>query len=59
MPRTFLLTVDRHLADKVTPGNRVKIVGIFSILNKNRGADANNKTSKGGVMTSYIRVVGL
>ena len=34
MPRTFLLSCDRDLTDKVTPGNRVKIVGILSILNK-------------------------
>ena len=31
MPRTFQLTCDRYLTDKVTPGNRVKIVGILSI----------------------------
>lgn len=34
MPRTFLLTCDRYLTDKVTPGNRVKIVGVLSILNR-------------------------
>lgn len=34
MPRTFLLSCDRYLTDKVTPGNRVKIVGILSILNR-------------------------
>ncbi len=34
MPRTFLLTCDRYLTDRVTPGNRVKIVGVLSILNK-------------------------
>jgi DNA replicative helicase MCM subunit Mcm2 (Cdc46/Mcm family) len=40
MPRTFLLTCDRYLTDKVTPGNRVKIVGVLSILN--RGVQAGN-----------------
>ena len=33
MPRTLILTVDRELTDKVTPGNRVKIIGILSIMN--------------------------
>ena len=32
MPRTFLVTVDRDLTDKVTPGNRVKLVGILGII---------------------------
>jgi len=41
MPRTFVMTVDRELTDKVTPGNRVKIVGIFAIVDRNAGnADA-------------------
>lgn len=31
MPRSFSLTCDKELTDKVTPGNRVKIVGILSI----------------------------
>lgn len=34
MPRTLVLTVDRELTDKVTPGNRVKIIGILSIREK-------------------------
>lgn len=40
MPRTFGLLCDRYLADKVTPGNRVKIVGILSIVNK--GSNSNS-----------------
>ena len=40
MPRTFMLTTDRYLADRVTPGNRVKIVGVFSVLS--RGEDKTN-----------------
>jgi len=31
MPRAFPLIVDRELCDKVTPGNRVKVVAILSI----------------------------
>lgn len=34
MPRTFMLTCERYLSDKVTPGNRVKVVGILSTINK-------------------------
>lgn len=32
MPRSLLLTVDRNLTDKCTPGNRIKVVGILSIF---------------------------
>lgn len=60
MPRTFLMTCDRHLSDKVTPGNRVKIVGILSIMNKSGGGDANAKRIAGSsIKQSYLRVVGL
>lgn len=34
MPRNVLMTCDRELTDKCTPGNRVKIVGILSITKR-------------------------
>ena len=34
MPRSFPMVVDRELCDKVTPGNRVKIVCILSMHNR-------------------------
>ena len=59
MPRTFTLTCDRYLTDQVTPGNRVKIIGILSIVNK-----MNNRAGAGGgikqsVQGSYIKVLGI
>jgi DNA replication licensing factor MCM5 len=36
MPRNVLLTCDRYLTDKVTPGNRIKIVGILSITKQQK-----------------------
>jgi len=35
MPRSLVLTVDRYLTDKCTPGNRIKVVGILSIIGSN------------------------
>ena len=56
MPRTFLVTCERELVDKVTPGMRVVIVGIFSILN----AGAISEPGKGEVsQVSYIRALGI
>lgn len=43
MPRTFLMTADRYLVDRVTPGNRVKIVGVLSILSKSNNTISANK----------------
>jgi DNA replication licensing factor MCM5 len=44
MPRSLLLTVDRELTDKCTPGNRIKVMGILSITKKTQGnADINSE----------------
>lgn len=51
MPRTMLMVADRELTDKVTPGNRVIIVGILSSQTKE---SANGKGNREGISTSYI-----
>lgn len=50
MPRTLLITCDRSLTDKCTPGNRVKIVGILSVMqpggdNAQRGVPKRQKVT--------------
>lgn len=47
MPRTFLMTVDRFLTDRVTPGNRVKVVGVLSITKRQNGGNADVNAGKG------------
>lgn len=61
MPRSLLLTCDRSLTDKCTPGNRVKIVGVLTITKKaSDNADSNsNKQVQKLVQRSYIRVLGI
>jgi len=50
MPRSLLLTVDRDLTDKCTPGNRIKVMGILSITKGSQNADSNsNKQVKNTV----------
>ena len=39
MPRSLVMVVDRELCDKVTPGNRVKVVAILGIHSKEAGGD--------------------
>ena len=58
MPRSFTMTVDKELTDKVSPGNRVKIVGILSITS-GRGNISANQQARNTVQQSYIRVVGM
>ena len=59
MPRTFILSCDRYLTDKVTPGNRVKVVGVLSILNNGSGNSNANKQVRSTIKISYIRVLGI
>ena len=56
------MTCDRYLSDKVTPGNRVKIIGVFSTMNRcgSGSSEVNSKKQVGGsVKVAYVRVVGI
>ncbi|KAM4902237.1 DNA replication licensing factor MCM5 [Sylvia borin] len=59
MPRHLQLYCDRYLCDKVVPGNRVTIMGIYSIK---KSAQSKNKSRNNvgvGIRSAYIRVVGI
>lgn len=62
MPRSFLMTADRFLVDRVQPGSRVTIVGIFDVFNRG-GASAQTVTTETNlsntVKVSYIKTVGI
>lgn len=62
MPRHLQLYCDRYLCEKVVPGNRVTLVGIYSIKKiskpSNRSA-TEGKTSNVGIRSPYLRVVGI
>ncbi|PAV84009.1 hypothetical protein WR25_17950 isoform B [Diploscapter pachys] len=58
MPRHLQLYCDRYLTDKVAPGNRVTIIGVYSIkkmFQKKKGMDK----SLSGIRTPYLRVLGI
>uniref|UniRef100_A0A7N6ADV4 DNA replication licensing factor MCM5 n=1 Tax=Anabas testudineus TaxID=64144 RepID=A0A7N6ADV4_ANATE len=60
MPRHLQLYCDRYLCDRVVPGNRVTIMGIYSI--KKMAAVKAKGKEKGvgvGIRASYLRVVGI
>lgn len=57
LPRNLLLSVDRQLVQKVVPGSRLTIIGIYSIYQA-----SNSSTSQKGAVAirqPYIRVVGM
>ncbi|EEB18421.1 DNA replication licensing factor mcm5, putative [Pediculus humanus corporis] len=58
MPRHLQLYVDRQLCDKVVPGNRVIITGIYSIKKVVTKAKKGEKFVV-GIRHPYIRVVGI
>ncbi|KAF9898444.1 minichromosome maintenance protein 5 [Lobosporangium transversale] len=54
LPRHVLLSADRELTNRVVPGSRATIMGIYSVFQ--------NKSGKGNaiaIRTPYIRVVGI
>ncbi|KAH7645851.1 DNA replication licensing factor mcm5-A [Dermatophagoides farinae] len=60
MPRHLQLFCDRYLCDKVVPGNRVTVLGIFSIKKISKPS-TNNVESKVnvGIRAPYLRVLGI
>ncbi|CAI9718955.1 DNA replication licensing factor mcm5-like [Octopus vulgaris] len=60
LPRHMQLYCDRYLCDKIVPGNRVSVLGIFSIKKmghstKRSGRDKVNV----GIRAPYFRVLGI
>ncbi|XP_054012058.1 DNA replication licensing factor Mcm5-like [Hylaeus anthracinus] len=61
MPRHLQLYCDRYLCDRIVPGNRVLILGIYSIKKVTKAATRNAAKDKTlvGVRAPYIRVIGI
>lgn len=55
MPRHILLSADRSLSNRLTPGTRVVAIGIYDTFN----SGAKKKLSAVAIRTPYLRVVGL
>ncbi|CAD6231736.1 GSCOCG00001561001-RA-CDS [Cotesia congregata] len=61
MPRHLQLYCDRYLCDRVVPGNRVLILGIYSIkkVSGTGGRRGGREKTLVGVRAPYIRVIGI
>ncbi|KAL1501163.1 hypothetical protein ABEB36_006544 [Hypothenemus hampei] len=60
IPRHMLLYCDRYLCDKVVPGNRVFIMGVYCIKKVTRPSRREGREkATTGVRSTYMRVVGI
>ncbi|RWS16481.1 DNA replication licensing factor mcm5-A-like protein [Dinothrombium tinctorium] len=62
MPRHLLLYCDRYLCEKVVPGNRVTVFGIYSIkkvAKPTRSSGLSESRSNIGIRSPYLRIVGI
>lgn len=62
LPRHMQLYCDRYLTDKVVPGNRVTVMGVYSIRKatfKSSKSSRGEKATSAGLRRPYLRVVGI
>uniref|UniRef100_A0A0B7A8Y5 DNA replication licensing factor MCM5 n=1 Tax=Arion vulgaris TaxID=1028688 RepID=A0A0B7A8Y5_9EUPU len=60
LPRHLQLYCDRYLCDRVVPGNRVTIMGIYSIKKAMKSSKSNPRDKVNvGIRQPYFRIVGV
>ncbi|KAG7160482.1 DNA replication licensing factor mcm5-like, partial [Homarus americanus] len=59
MPRHLQLYVDRSLCERVVPGNRVTVLGIYSIKKIGKSTRGPRDRVAVGIRAPYLRVVGI
>lgn len=57
LPRHILVSADRYLANRVVPGTRCTVMGIFTIYSSKGGSKSNN--SAVAIRNPYLRAVGI
>ncbi|KAI1084158.1 MCM-domain-containing protein [Whalleya microplaca] len=58
LPRHVLISADRYLTNRVVPGSRCTIMGIFSIY-QNKGSKKSSTSGAVAIRTPYLRAVGI
>ncbi|XP_054715712.1 DNA replication licensing factor mcm5-A-like [Uloborus diversus] len=59
MPRHIQLYCDRNLCERVVPGNRVTVLGIYCIKKFTRAKRGPSEKANIGIRNPYVRVIGL
>lgn len=55
LPRHILISADRYLTNRVVPGSRCTVMGVFSIYQPNKG----KKDNAVAIRNPYLRAVGI
>jgi DNA replication licensing factor MCM5 len=58
LPRHVLVSADRYLTNRVVPGSRCTIMGIFSIY-QNRASKSSSTSGAVAIRTPYLRAIGI
>ncbi len=58
LPRHVLVSADRYLTNRVVPGSRCTVMGIFSIY-QNKGSKNSSTGGAVAIRTPYLRAVGI
>ncbi|KAF3770683.1 MCM-domain-containing protein [Cryphonectria parasitica EP155] len=58
LPRHVLISADRYLTNRVVPGSRCIVMGIFSIY-QNKGSKNSSTGGAVAIRTPYLRAVGI
>ncbi|KHO01468.1 DNA replication licensing factor mcm5 [Metarhizium album ARSEF 1941] len=58
LPRHVLVSADRYLTNRVVPGSRCTVMGIFSIY-QNKASKNSSTTGAVAIRTPYLRAVGI
>ncbi|KAI1337514.1 MCM-domain-containing protein [Xylariaceae sp. FL0016] len=58
LPRHVLISADRYLTNRVVPGSRCTVMGIFSIY-QNKGSKGSSTGGAVAIRTPYLRATGI
>lgn len=59
MPRHLSLYCDRYICDRIVPGNRVTVIGIYSIKKISQSKKDKKDKVAVGIRAPYLRVIGI
>jgi DNA replication licensing factor MCM5 len=61
MPRHVILSCERYLVDRVVPGTRVTVIGVYTTIEGGKGEGTKSKKNVGGIAlrTPYVHALGI
>lgn len=59
LPRHIKISADRYLCNRVVPGSRCTVMGVFSIFQSKEGKSSGGNNAAVAIRTPYLRAVGI